>query len=269
MSTATVGVWTRRDTLGVYLREAAFQFRTLLRTPGFALPTLLLSPLFYAFFALLNGAQPGPIAAHMLATFSVFGVMAPALFGFGVGVATERERGILALKRVAPMPPLAYLFAKAAMAMLFALLILLSMFCLGALLGSVVLPAPEWGLLAFALVIGTLPFCALGLAVGLRAGGQSAAALINVIYLPMAFLSGLWAPLRLFPHWLRDVAALLPAYHLSRIALGIVHAAGSGSAVLRLMPSGLRLAGHLAYLLVFTALCLGSAQRAWRGIEDR
>lgn len=269
MSTATLGSWTGRDTLGVYVREAAFQFRTLLRTPGFALPTLLLPPMFYTFFALLNGAHSGPIATHMLATFSVFGVMAPGLFGFGVGVATERERGILALKRVAPMPPLAYLFAKAAMAMLFALIIVLSMFSLGALLGGIVLPAAEWGLLALTLVVGTVPFCALGLAVGLRAGGQSAAALINVIYLPMAFLSGLWAPLRLFPHWLRDVAALLPAYHLSRIALGIVHAAGPGGTALELMPHGLRLAGHLAYLLVFTALCLGSAQRAWRRIEDR
>lgn len=269
MSGATVGVWTRRDTLGVYVREAAFQFRTLLRTPGFALPTLLLPPLFYAFFVVLNGAQPGRMATHMLATYSVFGVMAPALFGFGVGVATERERGTLALKRVAPMPPLAYLFAKAAMAMLFALLVVLSMSCLGAFLGGVLLPGAQWGLLALTLAVGTVPFCALGLAVGLRAGGQSAAALINVIYLPMAFLSGLWAPLRLFPHWLRDVATLLPAYHLSRIALGVVHAAGSGSAALRLMPHGLRLAGHIAYLLVFTALCLGSAQRAWRRIEDR
>ena len=41
----------------------------------------------------------------LFATYSVFGVMAPGLFGFGVAVAIERERGWLALKRVAPMPP--------------------------------------------------------------------------------------------------------------------------------------------------------------------
>lgn len=269
MNTVTLRLWSRRDTLGVYLREAAFQFRTLVRTPAFALPTLLFPALLYAFFGLLNGGHPAPIAAHMLATYGVFGVMAPALFGIGVGVATERERGILALKRVAPMPPPAYLFAKTATVMLFALLIVLSLFCLGTLLGGVLLPATEWGLLGLTLVIGTLPFCALGLAVGLRAGGQSAAALINVIYLPMAFLSGLWAPLRLFPPWLRDVASLLPAYHLSRIALGVVHGTGSDSTPLRILPHALRLAGHLSYLLVFTALCLGSAQRAWRRIQDR
>ena len=63
-------------------------------------------------------------AAHYLfATYSVFGVMAPSLFGFGVGVAIERERGWLSLKRVAPMPPGAYLLAKMAMAALFALII--------------------------------------------------------------------------------------------------------------------------------------------------
>ncbi len=255
----TTSRWTWRDTLGVYLREAEYQFRTVLRTPGFALPTLLFPTMFYVFFGLVFG-KPGDdqIATFMLATYGTFGIMAPALFGFGVGVAMERERGILAMKRVAPMPPMAYLFAKAAMAMLFALVIVLLLFVLGAVFGGVALPRSEWWLLVIALVFGTLPFSALGLVVGVHVNGQASTAIVNLIYLPMSFLAGLWVPLQFLPRWLQGFAAALPAYHLSQLALGIIHADARGP-----------VAAHLAYLVIFTAVCLALAVRGWRRIQDR
>ncbi len=259
MNTIATKSWSRRDTLGVYLREAGFQFWNVLRRPGFALPTIAFPTMFYVFFGLVfNRGHGGDVATYMLATYGTFGIMAPSLFGFGVGVAMEREHGILALKRVSPLPPMAYFFAKMAMAMLFALIIVLLMFVLGALFGNVRLPHSEWFGLLLTLIVGTLPFCALGLAVGLRAGAQSSAAIVNLIYLPMSFLSGLWVPLKLFPHWLQDVALALPAYHLSQIALGVVHK-GDGSHFL----------GHLIYLAIFTAVCLRFAQLGWRRIQDR
>ncbi|MHB8425855.1 MAG: ABC transporter permease [Gammaproteobacteria bacterium] len=259
MNTPAIGQWSGRNTLGVYLREAEYQFWGMLRMPGFALPTLLFPTMFYVFFGLVFGhGKGGDTATYMLATYGTFGIMAPALFGFGVGVAMEREHGILALKRVAPMPPMAYVFAKVAMSMLFALLIVLLLFLLGAFFGGVVLPRGSWLMLALALIVGTLPFCALGLAVGMRVGGQTSAALINLIYMPMSFLSGLWVPLHFFPHWLRELALVLPAYHLAQIALGIVHRSESQ----QLLP-------HVIYLVVFTVICLLIAQRGWRRIQDR
>lgn len=259
MNAAATPRWTWRDTAGVYLREARFQFLTVLRSPGFAVPTLLFPTMFYVFFALVFGKHGDTrVAAFMLATYGTFGVMAPALFGFGVGVAMERERGILAMKRVAPMPPMAYLFAKAAMAMLFALVIVLLLFALGAIFGGVRLPAAEWIGLALALVLGALPFCALGLVVGVRVNGQASAAIVNLIYLPMSFLAGLWVPLQLMPHWLQGIAIALPTYHLSQLGLGIIHIDARGS-----------VAGHVAYLAVFTAACLVLAVRGWRRIQDR
>lgn len=126
MNTPAIRQWSWRNTLGVYLREAEYQFWGMLRMPGFALPTLLFPTLFYVFFGLIFGhGQSRDILTYMLGTYGTFGIMAPALFGFGVGVAMEREHGILALKRVAPMPPMAYVFAKVAMSMLFALLIVI------------------------------------------------------------------------------------------------------------------------------------------------
>ncbi|MHB8404584.1 MAG: ABC transporter permease [Gammaproteobacteria bacterium] len=259
MNTAIVRTWSRWDTFRVYLREASFQFWGIVRMPGFALPTLAFPTMFYVFFALLFGKGNGrDVATYMLATYGTFGIMAPALFGFGVGVAMEREHGVLALKRVVPLPPMAYLFSKAVMAMLFALIIVILLSVLGALFGGVALPRDEWLLLTSTLVIGTLPFCALGLAVGLRVGGQASAAIINLIYLPMSFLSGLWVPLKFFPHWLQVLATGLPAYHLAQLSLAIVHMHSAGPVL-----------SHLIYLAVFTAIFLWIAGRSWQRIQDR
>lgn len=259
MNTLAIKSWSWRGTLGVYMREAGFQFWSVVRMPGFALPTLAFPTMFYIFFGLLFGKSgDSSTATYMLATYGTFGIMAPALFGFGVGVATEREHGILALKRVSPIPPMAYLFARVLMAMLFALIIVLLLFTLGAVFGGVTLPNSEWCILSLTLIVGTLPFCALGLAVGLRAGAQSSAAIINLIYLPMSFLSGLWVPLHIMPHWLQEFALALPAYHLAQIGLSILH-----------MGDGSHIVTHVIYLTVFTGICLRFAQIGWHQIQDR
>ncbi|HET7591628.1 MAG TPA: ABC transporter permease, partial [Rhodanobacteraceae bacterium] len=129
-----------------YLLESRYEFLRLLRTPSFALPTILFPSMFYLLFGVvLAGSERGFDAAkYMLATYSVFGVMAPGLFGFGVVVAMEREQGLLTLKRALPMPPGAYLVAKMVMAMLFAALITLLLMALGFILGHVRMPPGNW-----------------------------------------------------------------------------------------------------------------------------
>src|SRR3546814_8296581 len=132
---------------------------------------------------------------YLLAAYGVFGVMGAGLFGFGVVMAMERERGFLAYKRALPMPPGAYLFAKMAMAMLFSMLISAALAVLAGTLGGVSLEPWQWLALLAINVARVLPFCAIGLFIGTLVGGQGAPAVLNLLYLPMAFLSGLWLPL--------------------------------------------------------------------------
>jgi ABC-2 type transport system permease protein len=72
-----------------------------------------------------------------------------------------------------------------------------------------------------------LPFCSLGLLIGTLAKGQAAAALVNLVYLPMSFLSGLMIPLSALPHTLARLAPLWPCYHLGQIAQHVLGDAGS------------------------------------------
>lgn len=202
-----------------YLQEARCEFLRLWRTPAFSLPVLLFPPLFYLLFGEVFGGNRDPQAArYLLAGYSVFGIMGVALFGFGVTVALDREEGLLVLKRAQPMPPGAYLLAKVAMAMLFAAIVLATLGVLAAAVAGVRLAPGQWlGLFAVGL-LGVLPFSALGLWLGTLVGGRGAPALINLVYLPMAFLSGLFIPLAMLPATLKSIAPLWPSYHLARIA---------------------------------------------------
>ena len=252
MTTAAIAIGTNpaRSALPVYLLEAKYEFLRVLRNPSFAIPSLMFPPLFYLLFGLLLNRGSANAAHYLFATYSVFGVMAPSLFGFGVGVAIERERGWLALKRVAPMPPGAYLLAKMAMAALFALIIYLVLAAMAYFLGGVQLATWQWLTLGMIAVLGVLPFCALGLLIGSRINTSAAPALVNLIYMPMAFLSGLWMPLSLLPSFIGQIAPLWPSYHLAQLALGVV-GHGDGSAT---WP-------HVAIALAFTAICFAVARR--------
>ncbi len=103
--------------------------------------------------------------------------------------------------------------------------------------------------LVLTLVAGSLPFCAMGLAIGYFAGPTSAPAVINIFYLPMSFFSGLWMPFMFLPKFIQHIAVFLPPYHLSQLALSLI-GAGRGEPSL----------GHWEALIGFTMLCLGVAR---------
>ena len=237
--------------LRCYLLEARCEFVRLLRTPSFAVPTLLFPSLFYLLFGVLLGGTRGPQAATwLLAGYGVFGVMAPGLFGFGVAIALDRERGLLQLKRALPAPPAATLVARLAMAMLFATVIALQVLVLGLTLGGVAVTLPQALMLVLVDVLGVLPFCALGLWIGSVVGGQGAPAVVNLVYLPMAFLSGLWIPLKFLPGFIAALAPAWPSYHLAQLALKVLGQDAGGSAW-----------GHVAVLAAVTLVFFALARR--------
>lgn len=228
------------------LLEARYELLHLLRTPMFALPTLLFPVLFYLLFGVAMN-RGGAAAQYMLATFGVFGVMGAALFGFGVTVALERQQGLLALKRALPMPPGAWLAAKMAMALLFSAIVAALLALVAGTLAKVALAPAQWLLLWAVHVAGALPFGAIGLYVGTRVGGNAAPVVVNLLYLPMSFLSGIWLPLHVLPDVLARMAPLWPSYHHAQLALKVVGMDAGGRVLLHL--AALAAVGVLFFLL--------------------
>lgn len=242
----------RRNLARIYWLEFRNEFMKNLRMPIFAVASLAFPLMFYILFGMIFGAQPiqgTTTATYMLATFGSFGIIGAALFGFGVGVATERGQGFMILKRASPMPPLAYFCAKLGMALVTGAVTVLLLFVAGMLMGGVRLPFETWAALFLILVACALPFAAIGLAIGYLAGPNSAPIIINILYLPMAFFSGLMMPLEILPQGIQNVAPWLPAYHFSQLALMPLGASRLESA----WPS---IAALAAYTLVFLVLAV-------------
>ena len=253
--------YTPRSLLRVYRTEAWQEFLKLIRLPIFAVTTIALPLMFYVIFGItFAGEQAGGVGmtTYMLVTYGAFGVIGVALFGFGVSVAVERGQGWMRLKRVAPMPPLAYFVGKVVMSLAVATIIVLAMFTLGAIVGGVRLDPQQWVAAGLALVAGALPFSAMGLAFGYLVGPNSAPAVLNLAWLPMAFASGLWIPISQLPDVVQSVAVALPPYHFVQLALGTIGASEGGSPVV-----------HAAAVLGFTLLFLVVAAWGFRRDEGR
>ncbi|MEN1729044.1 MAG: ABC transporter permease [Pseudomonadota bacterium] len=217
-ATMTTSNMTTGRRLKSYWQFMYCQWLGLVRMPAYTLPTLLFPIMFYAFFGVLM--IPG-LADYLLATYSTFGVLGAALFAFGVSVATERAQGYFTLIRATPAPLMGVVIGKWFGAALFGAIIVVCLSVMAAAFGEVRMMQSQWlGLLAV-LMLGTLPFCLLGLAMGLMLSPNAAPAVINLIYLPMGFLSGLWIPLSQFPSWLQAIAPWLPPYHLAALALHV------------------------------------------------
>lgn len=210
----------RRRIVAAYLAEARSECLRYLRAPGFILPMTLFSTVFYLMFGVL--ISHGEASRYLLASYSAFGIMGPGLFGFGVSLAIERDGGLLTLKRALPMPPGAYLLGKMAMAMVAATVVVVLLLIIGTWLAHVQLGAQQILALLVTGAFGVLPFCALGMFVGTLIKGQGAPGLLNLVYLPMAFLSGLWLPLSMLPHALQQLAPIWPSYHLNQLTQAAV-----------------------------------------------
>ena len=223
-----IATMERRRLLRAYAVEAKYESLRMLRSPAFAGPFLLLPAALYLLFGRLlfsaELAKDPKAAIFMFMGFSVMGVMGPGMFGFGITVATEREQGLLQLKRALPAPPAAGLLAKMLMAMLFVAIVMLTMVAV-APLGHCYLPASRLLALSAVNILGSLPFCALGFFVGSFASGKSAPAFVNLLYLPMIYLSGILIPLPKSAQW---ISYLSPAYHLDQAGLAAIGAPASG-----------------------------------------
>ena len=250
-------------TLVIYFKEAKYEFLTRLRLRAYSISTITFPVMFYVLFGLVLNPKDAPvggttITTYLISTYGTFGVMGASLFGTASGLAAERGLGWLQVKRASPMPPFAYFAAKVVLGMIFSTVVVLLLQLLGFTFGGVRMPLLDAAKLVAILVAGSLPFCAMGLAVGYFVGPNSAVATINLIYLPLSFCSGLWVPIMFLPKLLQQAAHFLPPYHLSQLALGVVGAGQHESTWT-----------HWEALIGFSLICLGAARLGFQRDEGK
>jgi ABC-2 type transport system permease protein len=128
-----------------------------------------------------------------------------AAFNAGGGrLAAERTSGWTRQLRLTPLPSWAYATGKVVIGVGLALAaaVILALVAEGAARPD--LSAAAWAEVIAACWLGSLPFAALG------------------ILLVLSVLGGLLVPLKAFPQWMRDVAYVLPTYHLGDLGWNAV-----------------------------------------------
>lgn len=238
---------------GILRRECVAELKRSWRLPQFLLPTVVTPGAFYGLFTLALARDPSPQSMAVgLAGYGVFAAIGPALFGFGAGVAMEREQGLIELKRVSPLPTGAFVVAKLAAAMMATALAVALIYAVG-IVGGAALRPMQWLLLAIVHLGTTIPFALIGLGIGMRMGGKGAVAVANALFLGSAVMGGLWIPTPLLPGWMRMIGEATPGYHLGQLGQAVV-----GDDPLR------HPAVHTVVLVAMTVLAAGWAWSGWR-----
>ena len=178
--------------------------------------------LFTLLTAVYNGRIYGrPASWALLAGMLGYGAATTAFAGLALILVGRRELGMLKRIRSTPLPPATYLVAVLTSIMVVFALQAVSLFVLGGVLKSTPWPQNVVSL-ALALALGAAVFAALGLALtGYIRSLEGSSAIVNVIVLPMAFLSGSFGPTRHYPQALRAIGAVLPLKPLIDLINGI------------------------------------------------
>ena len=251
MATAAIAVRPQSLELRYYVhlvsQETRYEFLKMLRAKAFSFSVIGFPVMFYLIFGLTN--HHPEYARYLLASYSCFGMFGSALFGMGAGIAMERAQGWLELKQASPMPRIAYLIAKTVTCAAIAMICVAILLVLGLTVGGVTMTALEVVKLIGVTLAGAVPFAAMGLLISFILPPNAGAGMINIIYLPMSFASGLWMPISILPHWIQKLAPALPTYHYAQLALNVFGYAQPGTGMLL----------HWEALIGFTFLLLGAA----------
>jgi ABC-2 type transport system permease protein len=153
-------------------------------------------------------------ASYLVAGMIGFGVVATAYAGLAINTVIRRESGVLKRVRGTPLPPAVYLGA----AVLSTLIVIAIEVAIQVLIGRYVIDA-GWpqapGSLVVGLLLGAVAFAALGLATtGLVRSAEGSSAVVNAIYLPMVFISGVFFSVSALPGFLEAIADVLPLTYL-------------------------------------------------------
>jgi ABC-2 type transport system permease protein len=199
-----------------FIAQSKSEVLRLVRSPFFLLFSVLMPISFYSIFAVLHGTDTAiegtTWGAYSLMSMTAFSLLGTAAGQFGIRLAYERKDGLLKLLKLTPMPMSAWVSAKIAAHLLVHLLIIVVMFGYSAVVFGTEMSVWRWIASGLWLLIGSIPFLALGILLGTIRSTDAATAVSNLVYMGLSILGGLWMPLRSFPDWMQKLGEWLPSH---------------------------------------------------------
>ena len=162
-----------------------------------------------------------PSADVLLAGLFGYSAANTALAGLAIILVGRREAGVLKRLRSTPLPPQTYIAAVLLSTLVVLAIQAVGLLILGALVFGASSPA-NWLGFAGAIVLGVACFAGLGVgAASLIRSAEGVSAVVTVIVLPMAFLSGSFGPNDEYPVFLEAIGDVLPLTYFIDIVNGV------------------------------------------------
>lgn len=204
--------------LAIGLARAGYELKLFFRRKEAVFFTFLFPVMFLILFGLVFGSGTVEGTKIRYAQVLVSGIMASGLMSvtfvnLAIGITTERDEG--SLKRLAgtPMPKASYFVGKIGMVLVCVVAEIALLMLIGLVFFGLRLPtAPSrWLTFAWVLVLGTIAATLLGIAASsVPRSAKSAAAVINLPFVALQFISGVFIPFTQLSPSLQTISAFFP-----------------------------------------------------------
>ncbi|WP_217358703.1 ABC transporter permease [Thalassococcus sp. S3] len=225
----------------------------LFRQPGFWVPTVLFPAMLYAFFGAQSGG--GAWAANAMASFAVYAVVGVGFFQFGVSVAQDRQNPFSTWQRSLPGHWINQWIAGIFASLIFTILAVSMVIVTSKILTDVTLAPTAWARLIAVCLLSAIPATTMGVALGSVSSARAAVPVANLIFLPLAYLGGLWVPPMLMPPMIDAISQWTPTRAMGELGWAAVNATAWEPRHLALL---------LAWTLAAAALTWGARWRRHR-----
>jgi imidazolonepropionase-like amidohydrolase/ABC-type multidrug transport system permease subunit len=197
-----------------YKALIALDLKLALRNRSVIFFNYLFPLIFFFIFGQAMHAERGATMTIVISMVLIIGILGNGLFGAGIRAVQEREANILRRYKVTPITPAPLLFASVITGWILYMPNVLLIFTLAHLLYGMPWPQSMSSILIF-ITIAIVGFRAIGLILASVVNSmQESQLLVQLIYLPMLFLSGATFPLSMFPPWLLVVTQFVPATYM-------------------------------------------------------
>lgn len=170
--------------------------------------------IFFFAFAELFHAGSGMGIAYFVGTVLTMGILGNGLWGAGMRSVQDREANILRRFKVTPISPLPILVAAMASGWLLYLPAVAALIAAAHFLYGMPMPR-NWFSLFLMVTLGVCGMRAIGLILASVTNTmQEAMIAIQLLYMPMLFLSGATIPAAMLPNWAQTVGEFTPAAYL-------------------------------------------------------
>lgn len=213
----------RRNVLRLVVHQVRFDMLSLVRNREARFFTIAMPIGFLLLFCAIfgNGFISGDgehvrASTYYVANLTTFGIIDIACMSLAINLVDCRETGLLRRRQATPQPSWIIVVGRALTSLVMAMTTAALLLAIGRLAFGASIPLDGIPSLAVSVTVGSIVFCCIGFALtGAINSVQSAQPVVMGIVMPLFFISGVFIPWVIIPHWLQHVAAVFPVRHLS------------------------------------------------------